>query len=233
MAAAYLCCPFRIGYDPRLASLANRGDSNGCKPTLWSFPPGKLAWQWEIHHWKMYFLFKMGISIAMLVYQSVHFHPDESPNFQLLLLLSSFQLIFQVFLLLFLLLTLLAHVLETKNDLKSRNERCKRQIMRKNISIPILPYWFAGNPHIWEYWWWSIAKKSNIPWYSKPKQPWSCFILRNWKYSDSSQQKCTCILYKILYLADVKNMGPNHKRKTQTTKFNMFQAALIKGNNRQ
>ena len=83
----------------------------------------------------------------------------------------------------------------------------------KNISIPILPYWFVGNPHIGENRWWSIAKKSNIPWYSKTKQPWSCFILRNWKYSDSSQQKCTCILYKILYLADVKNMGPNHKRK--------------------
>lgn len=27
--AAYLCCPCRIGYDPRLASLANRGDING------------------------------------------------------------------------------------------------------------------------------------------------------------------------------------------------------------
>ena len=146
--AAYLCCPCRIGYDPRLASLANRGDINGWKPTLWSLPPGKLAWLWKIQHLKMHFLFKMGISIAMLVYQSVHFHPDESANLQLLLLLSSFQLIFQVFLLLFLCLTLLAHVLETKNAWKSKSERCRRQIMRKIVSIPILQYWFVRNPHI-------------------------------------------------------------------------------------
>ena len=36
----------------------------------------KLTWQWNMVHLKMYFPFKMGISIAMWVYQRVFIHID-------------------------------------------------------------------------------------------------------------------------------------------------------------
>ena len=37
---------------------------------LW-YTPRKLTWQWKIHHLKMYFLLKMGISNVMLVCRGV------------------------------------------------------------------------------------------------------------------------------------------------------------------